>query len=409
MWLLVLSSSRASFLSEFRESLVVLIILSLLIFIKRGIKLDKYFYIGTVYFIILTSIYLLAFPGKEHSFLTYLSHYAKLFYAYLTIKILKRDVFDLYHNVIVKLALISLPLFFFQLILPDILFTINNTLTENLPFLKVRNNFSNTLLFSFTLEYHPLRNCGFMWEPGGFAGMLTIAILINLVRNRIQLNKQLFILIVALITTFSTTGYLVLGIIVVFILINKKVEYSFILIPIFLSLGIYISTLDFMAAKIVNILQDTGIELQVVSYDYYKGSIALNRFTSLLLDLHDMQKSPIIGIGFYIKGQTQNYVMSYNRSNGLSYWALQFGILGIIVLAVNFYLSFKLYLRKYNYKGAFIFPLLIMTTAFSNPYLYTYALLSFQLFYFCKNDQGLENSSELYLSEDPDILKYSDH
>ena len=67
------------------------------------------------------------------------------------------------------------------------------------------------------------RNCGFTWEPGGFACFLILAIIINLASNKFKIrNKSLMILILSLITTFSTTGYMAFAFIMIWYLFNTE-------------------------------------------------------------------------------------------------------------------------------------------------------------------------------------------
>lgn len=70
------------------------------------------------------------------------------------------------------------------------------------------------------------RNSGMFWEPGAFQGYIIIAIVLLLFNNEIK-NKRIkfLVLVAALITTYSTTGYIVLGVIIVFmVLYNKKIS-----------------------------------------------------------------------------------------------------------------------------------------------------------------------------------------
>lgn len=62
------------------------------------------------------------------------------------------------------------------------------------------------------------RNAGMFWEPGTFAGYLNVALLFCVYDDRLN-RKTIIPILLALITTFSTTGYIVLFCIILFYLV----------------------------------------------------------------------------------------------------------------------------------------------------------------------------------------------
>ena len=72
------------------------------------------------------------------------------------------------------------------------------------------------IIYTFVIDPHHYRNCGMFWEPGAFAGMLTLCMALN-IKFLPELWKnhklKIVVLVVALLTTKSTTGYLVFFII----------------------------------------------------------------------------------------------------------------------------------------------------------------------------------------------------
>ena len=88
--------------------------------------------------------------------------------------------------------------------------------------------------------YVGYRNYGIFREPGVYSVFLIVAILFEL--SEYKLNKRrLLVYVITLITTFSTAGYIVLGIIFVggVILINKKMKLKILLVVTFLVIFIY--------------------------------------------------------------------------------------------------------------------------------------------------------------------------
>ena len=53
-----------------------------------------------------------------------------------------------------------------------------------------------------------VRNCGFMWEPGAYAGILIFMIVYHLFSNSFKLDWKIMFLTLCVITTYSTAGYL---------------------------------------------------------------------------------------------------------------------------------------------------------------------------------------------------------
>lgn len=96
------------------------------------------------------------------------------------------------------------------------------------------------------------RNSGFSHEPGGFATFIIFAITINFVRGISLFNKRNLVYYIALITTFSTAGYLSLSVLV--LLLVKQKESRFFAFLIFPFLIVLVTTLyynlDFMQEKL---------------------------------------------------------------------------------------------------------------------------------------------------------------
>ena len=144
------------------------------------------------------------------------------------------------------------------------------------------------------------RNSGCAWEPGLFSVMLCIAILFNIFQNKkIIFSKRLTVLTIALITTFSTTGY-VMGIIIFagYYLFYKKISFVKRLIYIvIISIGsYYIYTLPFMSGKIEEdtntesfSIEDGGVE----AYEKEGIAFTVGRFEGIMLDYMNIKDKPI--------------------------------------------------------------------------------------------------------------------
>lgn len=164
-----------------------------------------------------------------------------------------------------------------------------------------------------------LRNSGLFYEPGRFVIFICIALAINLFRNKSQLfDKEDLLYIATIITTFSTTGYYVLILLITTkILISHKKSAYFILSIFILPVLIwYINTLDFMWEKVAT---EFGMDA------------TYSRFAAILYHFEYITQSPIIGWGYHV----EELQMS---PNGLSLLVVRWGL---IFSAVYYYYLYK--------------------------------------------------------------------
>lgn len=138
------------------------------------------------------------------------------------------------------------------------------------------------------------RNFGFFWEPGAFAGYLIIAFILFideldwLIKYK---RRDVIILLVALLTTISTTGYLVLSVIVLFYILQKRKGPGTILLAIIVvgAMVFAFMRLDFLYNKIL-------AEYTVLEYQDW-DTVNLSRFGSVLFDWQYIVLHPIVGNG----------------------------------------------------------------------------------------------------------------
>jgi hypothetical protein len=143
--------------------------------------------------------------------------------------------------------------------------------------------------------YSIIRNSGFAWEPGAFACYLCFGISFNILRTNFKLknNSSLFVFLIALASTQSTTGYFIfLVILIVWLIYNRKFVWLVVLIPVFL----IIMNLPFMEEKLMfkssgfsqTSLSNAGID---ETYD---------RITSIRIMWDEFLLNPILGYGFSV-------------------------------------------------------------------------------------------------------------
>ena len=244
------------------------------------------------------------------------SYYFFLFYsiviAYIHVQVFGKKMLLLYEHIMIRLSLLSLVLWGIYIIFPG-------TASFFRGFPEAANG--NHIFYIYKwfdpsrlskldgfVIYGLLRNSGCSWEPGRFAVMVLLALFCNLTRNGIKFkgNWGGIILLLALASTMSTTGYL--GAIVLYsffalkkISLKRILAFSLIIVPIVFQLA----KLEFMQEKIESQL-DLNTELRKANevMDYVNKIdrtneyvSALGRFQAMYFELINIQKDPILGYG----------------------------------------------------------------------------------------------------------------
>ena len=79
--------------------------------------------------------------------------------------------------------------------------------------------YSNWIIYVHAKEYS--RNMGLFWEPGAFQTFLCLALLFEVLSKHMSI-KRILVFTITVITTFSTTGYIAMAIILLLALVNKN-------------------------------------------------------------------------------------------------------------------------------------------------------------------------------------------
>lgn len=335
---------------------------------KRLIRILLTFAIWTV----------LLFAHKQYYDATQYSYYFFLFYsiiiAYIHVQVFGKKMLPLYEHIMVRLSLISLLLWGIAVIFPG-----SASFFKGFP----ETNLGHNVLYIFTwldksileiaiVHNDILRNAGFTWEPGRFAIMLLLALYCNLVRCGIKFRGNLsgIILLLALISTQSTTGYV--GAIVLYSIFTFKrfnVKYIFAFFLIIVPISYQLSKMEFMREKIEEQL-DIDDDLQRIneSMDYvnkvkesneYVGSLA--RFPSMYFELINIEKDPILGYGrnngksYFSQRISGNFVLT----GGLKIFG-QFGIPLAIVLLIILYRSSAVLGQEFKVRKIALFTLFLI-------------------------------------------------
>lgn len=292
---------------------------------------------------------------------------------YVLISGLRFHFFKYYEDILYYLCIIALSFWLIQNIIPTIFieflrnfeFSTQGPIKGNVDYNVIVYTVGNYAKYPNSIinigNFHIFRNAGFAWEPGAFATYINMAIFINLIRNKFKLknNKHLWVLIIALITTFSTTGYSIFILLVLFYIYNQHIIKILLLAPIVTAVTIFLFTLPFMSEKIESNTEYNTEELVYMSAKL-NNTYAPQRFQSLQIDFLDFLNSPIIGYGGHMEARWTNQLgADIPTVSGIGKVFAQFGMVGVVFFIVSLWQSSTQIINLYNIKGK-IFPVLFI-------------------------------------------------
>lgn len=256
------------------------------------------------------------------------------------------------------MVLISLVSFFFVFISYTPLHSILYKLGSRLFPIDEYNNIklSTILIFTFSWEYFEgvlpyVRNCGIFWESGAFAVFLNITLFLHYSTKSLKsirdlLDKDAFILILALLSTTSTMGVLSLMILLSFFSFQFKSAVKYILLMlIVITSYLAFTTVDFIGEKINDQLNQSGS--------------SNNRFGSAIKDFENISERPFLGWSRRIEVVFNTTVASAktHRPNGFTNFLRNYGFVYFIVYFTLVYFSFKNVYYYHHHAQNFYVPL----------------------------------------------------
>lgn len=341
------------------------------VYIYRGFKLHSIQLL--VFFILLFAIFLQAYKFNG-SLISIIAPALTIATCLMSAEILKKDFNLVFLNIILFFALVSV-VFWLINVIPSgrtVLINIANSLPQlgwdNLDSLESTSvNSVSLYLYSVLLDGNSLpRNMGPFWEPGRFTIYLTIAHAINLFHFKQSFfSAKSLILLVANITTFSTTGYLAMLVLIAaysFFSDIKKYK-KIILCILFIALVPYIFQLDFMSGK----LQEQATDVDVT----------YSRFGAIYYHWQQIQKSPLIGYGPYLM---KRYTFLEMSPNGLTDLIRYYGIPLSLLLYIMLYRSVKLMFSNGKLGISIFIYISILLLCFSQTI--TYSPFFYLLYFF---------------------------
>ena len=302
--------------------MIVLFPFLCILYKKRGCCLNKKIVIVTFMLTFIVLLQALSFSGDFNTTTKYLlALYSVMIMSCYLFK--SRHFVDLYIKIVFLISVISLV--FWGIDFTPQGHNLLLDIGESLPQLGWDNmretREGSTANKSYTLYVYTVyfiddllipQNTGPFWEHGIFCIYLIIAFYLNAIRENKIITKYNIVFIIAIITSFSSTGYVVLIIALAFAILQRGgITFSKIFLLSLLIVGTYyISSLDFMAEKITDNAMST------------KES---SRFFAMVYHWQQIVKSPFIGYGPYLERAFSNLVMSPNGwTQLLRVWGIPF-------------------------------------------------------------------------------------
>ncbi|HET7116731.1 MAG TPA: hypothetical protein VFI29_09580 [Hanamia sp.] len=240
------------------------------------------------------------------------------------------------------------------------------------------------------------RNCGFAWEPGGYAIYLCLAIFINLFMTnpKNKFNLKFWVLLLALLSTQSTTGYSIFIVIILFYYLNKRSDMIVFIMPLLIVASISVFLLPFMSKKIITFIKDTNdIDYIVWQSIGNESGIAPQRFTSFLISFRDFYNNPILG-NAGITGESWYSKIGANISpiSGIGNLLANLGIIGFLFFMILTIKTSIFFSNYFNYKGKLLFFIIILFISISYSVIFVPLVMTFWMFklFFSKNDENIK-------------------
>lgn len=201
------------------------------------------------------------------------------------------------------------------------------------------------IIYNYDINFNFGRNSGMFWEPGAFACYLLVTPLffIDNILLFVKNNKwKVLFLICALITTFSTTGYLMLSL-YGYLYFKNKYKYSGSIFGIIILLLI-VSTdvVQMKLEKDLSTVEDVSIGEEIL-YDGYNSA---NRLGSIFFLLNIIKDHPFVGNGINPEALFANnkYLLSIENlgiGNGFFMYIANLGIGGLMIYFLKIWKNWK--------------------------------------------------------------------
>lgn len=284
-----------------------------------------------------------------------------------------KDALSAFLKIVYLIAAISIPMYFVAMFQPAFF---NQFLA---------NGTNGRVYYNFVVFNHIVgvnRNCGMFWEPGAYSSFLCLAILIWIAHYDADYKndyKKIIILLIALFSTFSTTGYLCFALIILIYLSVKKRNKMEKILVITLIIGVIIFVLPSYYPRFIG--SDSEVFGKIYNFNQYRNdylngtfnsSVSIRLF-SITMPFDIFLKNPILGVGHdNLVEMTSRFTRGSITCTFINWFAI-YGILyGIIMILGYMKLAKQIQSNKVVKALLFITLLMIICTEdFSQNAVYT--------------------------------------
>ncbi|GJQ64330.1 MAG: hypothetical protein SCALA702_33830 [Melioribacteraceae bacterium] len=277
----------------------------------------------------------------------------RIFTAFFIISIIGKDFFKAFIDVIYFLAVISIIMWVLIVLFPPfyrfLILNVAPLFDFYLYEIKYARPAPHMILFTFNhgvfindsgIARLFIRNSGPFTEPSVFAPYLVIAFTLNYLREKKAFNKRNLVFMFAMFTSYSTGGFVVLGMLGGAAVLLERGAKKILLLP--------ISVLIFLYA-FFNI-EAFGEEIGQKVTDLNSSDIRYAKRTRLvnaILDINDLFNHPFFGKGFY-KDETELANRSLGdyltrRTNGTTKFLNRYGFIGFFIFFYSIYKSYRIW------------------------------------------------------------------
>lgn len=405
VFMLIATSGIPFFQGQFPFIVIGLMctITSFLLYTNR--QVDKRFLLFMA-IVLLVQIFQGAYGGK-YFWSTYFGLMLRFFWGYLVIRTTKMDFLKIYVKLLYFFSYISIFFYLAMVLIPNseaifekisapfafFPFALNVESTDQTFHIIIYNFHGYRYLTQSNESLQMIRNCGPFWEPGAFVGFLIMSLFFLYVSEGTIKNKKGLIFMIAMVTTYSTTGYLALMLSLYVLLKAEFNKYKVIIIPLLAAISIFaFFNLSFLNNKIKD---QTGKDSDK------------SRFGSAIRDLEFFADSPLFGQGRNAEsayGQATSGDATTN--NGLTSTLAGMGLVYFIAFSWMMIYSLKRLSKFYQRYSVVPLYFIFVLISFSETY-YTIPFFMSLAFLYAVTDYKAKSIVKPGLSIPPVKVSYS--
>lgn len=242
-------------------------------------------------------------------FVTIVSRFISILVGFvIAIFVYEEDFFSLFDDFLYLISIIAIFTEVIAYVAPHVL-TILPT-SVNTAGYTFSTFFVGGMLLTGNIGNSFIRASAIFWEPGAFAFYLLIGIMYQLFKRKVPSFKRCAVFVICLTLTFSTTGYIVLGVMIIGYTLFGKMKYG----PKFLN---YIAIVGALVLIIGSLFSTDSMLYQTVFAKLFNGtSSATTRYSSFFNGMKVAIAHPMLGVGNELDTYMESYVSASKYSNG---------------------------------------------------------------------------------------------